>query len=91
MANTSPDILLDRNKDVTQPARKLFSITPNDSTELVNCRAIWVGGAGNVAIVARDDSSAVTVVGVAAGTLLPIMCKKVMSTNTTATNIIGLY
>jgi len=75
--------------EASDPATKLFAITPSDST-VVNCRAIWVGGAGNVAVIARDDTVAQTLPGVPAGTLLPVSVSKVMSTNTTATLIIGL-
>jgi hypothetical protein len=73
---------------------KLRAVTPSDST-VVNCQALWVGGAGNVAILAESDAddagSAVTIVGVAAGTLLPIAADRVMSTNTTATSIVAIY
>jgi hypothetical protein len=73
-------------------ASKLVPITKSDSTDLTssNIRMLWIGGAGDVAVIASDDSAAVTIASVAAGTLLRIAVKKVMSTNTTATNIIGL-
>lgn len=69
---------------------RLAAVTPSDSTE-VKCQALYVGGAGNVAILARDDSAAVTLTAVPAGTVLPIACRKVMSTNTTATSIVAIY
>jgi hypothetical protein len=74
------------------PSTHLVAITPSDSTDLSaeKFKALWVGGAGNIAVLAVNDSSAVTISGVAAGTLIPIMAKKVMSTNTTATLIVGL-
>ncbi len=74
------------------PASQLVAITPNDSTDLTasNIRGLWVGGAGNVAVIASGDSSAVTLVGVPAGTVLPIAVIKVMATNTTATSIVGM-
>lgn len=76
----------------TQPARNLAAVTPNDSTDLANVsKALWIGGAGNVSIIAADDSSAVLISGVAAGTILPIRAKRVLSTNTTATLIVSLY
>jgi hypothetical protein len=71
------------------PATKLFAITPSDST-VINVRALWVGGAGNVAVIAMQDTAAQTLSAVPAGTLLPVSCSKVMSTNTTATLILGL-
>jgi hypothetical protein len=71
-------------------ARHAAAVTPSDGTVL-NCRAVYVGGAGNVAVTLADDSAAVTFTAVAAGTLLPLYCKKVMSTNTTATAIVALF
>jgi hypothetical protein len=73
------------------PASKIAAVTPNDGADLaVVARSLWVGGAGNIAVIAADDSSAVTITAVAAGTLLPIRVKRVMSTNTTATLILSL-
>lgn len=66
------------------------AVTPSDSTP-VNCRALYIGVAGNVAVVPARGGSAVTFVGVQAGTTLPVQCSKVMSTNTTATNIVALF
>jgi hypothetical protein len=70
----------------------LASVTPSDSADLANgvCRALWIGVAGNVALIAAGDSSPVTLIGVSAG-ILPVAAKRVYSTNTTATNIVALY
>jgi hypothetical protein len=67
------------------------AVTPSDTT-LVNCRALWVGGVGNLALAATSTSTAVTLTAVPAGTLIPIALDqgRVMSTNTTATLIIAL-
>ena len=77
------------------PAISAAAVTASDSTDLrVNGqlpRAIWIGGAGNLAVKLGDDATAVTLTGVAAGTLLPIRPVNVMSTNTTATGIVALY
>lgn len=52
--------------------------------------ALWIGGAGNVAIV--DAAGGTTLFsGVAAGTLLPIRCQRVNATNTSATLIVALF
>lgn len=69
-----------------------FAITPNDNADLaVTVRAIRVTGAGNVAFVAFGDSEAVTWEGCVAGEIIPMYVKRVMSTGTTATGLIGLY
>lgn len=74
------------------PATKLISITKSDATDLTSSkiRALWVGGAGDVAVIALNDTVAVTIASVPAGTLLPIAVTKVMSTNTSASSIVGI-
>lgn len=66
------------------------ALTPSDSTE-VNCKAIYVGGAGNVAVRSKGGT-AVTFTAPPVGTILPISLDggQVMATNTTATLLIGL-
>ena len=74
------------------PARNAFAITPHDTNELERVtRAIYVGGAGNISVVLADDSSAVTFVGLVAGSVLPICAKQVKHTDTNATYLLGLY
>lgn len=73
------------------PGLNHFAITPHDSTsEAVNFRAVWVGVAGNVVIVS-ESGTAVTYVGAAAGSIIPMRGKRVNSTSTTATNLVGMY
>lgn len=77
---------------LSDPWQKAFVVTPADSdfAGSVMARGLYVGGAGNVRVttVAGDD---VLFSGVAAGTVLPVSVKRVWSTNTTATAIIGGY
>lgn len=76
------------------PAYRAAAVTPSDSAE-INARALYVGGAGNVALKCRANDTtlddAVTFVAVPAGTFLPVSAAVVMSTNTTATSIVALY
>ena len=74
-------------------AYSLRAVTPSDTIDLPfgTCRALWVGGAGDVALIADRDSVAVTIKAVDAGTILPVRTRRVMSTNTTATSIVALY
>ena len=73
------------------PAERAFAITGNDSTDLtVFPRAIYVGGAGNVKVTTIGGDT-VTFSGVLAGSVLPVRVKRVFSTDTTATNLIGIY
>ncbi len=57
-----------------------------------SCGGIYIGGDGNLIVIMAQDSSntLVTFNGVKAGTFLPIQVKLVSSTST-ATNIMGLW
>jgi hypothetical protein len=83
------ELYYDANK--TAPAEKASAVTPSDSTVLTDVRGLYVGADGDVAVIMVGDTSAVTFVGVKAGTVLPLRVSKVMSTNTTATDIVALY
>ena len=72
-------------------AYKAVAVTPSDSTVLPDgVRRVWVGGAGALAVVFVGDTAATTLAAVPAGTMLDIQVSKVMSTSTTATNIVAL-
>lgn len=75
------------------PAVSARAITPSDGTPLTwgPCRAIYVGGAGNIVLIPANGTTAVTFTGVLAGTILPVMASSVESTLTTATNLVALY
>lgn len=67
------------------------AVTPSNSDELTKfARALWVGTAGDIALVTTAGTS-LTFVGIAAGTMVPIQCKQVLSTGTTASNIVALW
>ena len=72
-------------------ATSAVAVTASDSTVLPVTRALWVGGLGPVAVIFSNDTAAVTLAAVPAGTLLPVQVTKVMATGTTATLIIALY
>ena len=73
----------------TVPAINVLRVVPSD-----NCndqfpqpnRALWVGVAGNVRVRTYADQD-ITIVGIQAGSLLPVVVKCVFSTGTTATDI----
>lgn len=74
----------------TYPIVEGTAVTPNDTTDIAPTRALWVGGAGAVAVIFVDDTDPVTLSGVPAGTLLPFAVRRVLSTGTTATLIRAL-
>lgn len=68
-----------------------FDITPNDSTDLThNTRGIYCGGGGNLKV-DMVGGGTVTFTSIAGGVIHPIQVKRVYSTGTGATSIIGLY
>jgi hypothetical protein len=68
------------------------AVTPSDTVDFARgaCRAIYVGGAGNVAAV-MIGGEVVTFVAPPVGTRLEIAAKRINATNTTATNLVALY
>ena len=93
MAN--PGLVGGKDPDWTAPATGGAAVTVADTGTDTNgpFRALWVGAAGNVKVTTRDGST-FTLVGVAAGTLIPVAASLVWSTGTTVatpnTNIVGL-
>lgn len=71
-------------------ARDAASITPADSDLARVADAVYVGGLGNLAVQTVDGTT-LTFSSVPAGTILPVKCSQIRSTNTTATNIVALY
>jgi hypothetical protein len=70
-------------------AKIAVAITPANSDLVESVRALYVGtgGALRVTTVLGND---VTFTNVADGSILPVSVKRVWSTSTTASNIIGL-
>lgn len=66
------------------------AVTPSDSTVIPYFRALWIGGAGDVAVKFANGSTA-THVGVPAATVLPVQGTQVLATGTTATNIVAWF
>ena len=62
-------------------------MTPSDSTE-VGFSGLYVGGTGNLAVKTMDGTT-LTFANVPTGYVLALAVVRVMSTNTTATSIIG--
>ena len=73
------------------PAANFYAITPHDSNnETKAFRGLYIGVAGNVVIVTLGGT-AITFKGAAAGSVIPVRGLRVNSTNTTATDMVGLY
>lgn len=73
-----------------QTFKNAVSITPHNTT-LIDPRVacLYVAGAGTVTVLTANDQ-VVQFTAVAGGTI-PIQCKRVNSTGTAATGIVGLW
>ncbi len=83
------DLFSGHSKGLDAPYDVAEAITPHDTNDLVNItRAIYVGGAGNIA--ATVGKTDVTFTAVPVGTVLRVRASKVKATGTTATGLVGL-
>lgn len=73
------------------PYTHLEAVTPSDTVSFTGgmCRALYIGVAGDVTVLAEDDSTAVLLKSCPVG-LIAIRAKRVNSTGTAATNIVAL-
>ena len=65
-------------------------VTKSDVTVFDAPQAIYVGTGGDIALRLIGDSTVVTYTNVPSGSWLPILADKVMSTNTTASDIVRM-
>lgn len=73
------------------PATSLVAVTASNTTVYSPpLRRVYIGTTGNIALLAQNDTVAVTFETVPAGTVLDVCAVKVMSTGTTASNIVGM-
>jgi hypothetical protein len=72
----------------SDPAQDAKAVTPSDTANQGDVRALYVGGAGNISLVTPLGTT-VVFTGVQSGSILPVRCTKVLVA-TTATNIVAL-
>lgn len=77
------------SKTADSCASMAFSVTPADSDLATPARSLYVGGGGNLRVTTTGGND-VTFSNLPGGVVLPVSVVRVWSTNTTATNIIGL-
>lgn len=80
---------LDENSAVA-PARAAEAVTVGTPFAGGACRAIYVGGAGDMAVT-MSDGKTMTFQSVSAGQVYPIRATEVNTTGTTATSMVALY
>jgi len=79
-----------RHANATVSAHDAQTVTTSDSTIIPITRALYVGVSGDIAVRMADQGTVITFTSVQAG-ILPIQVDQVLSTGTTATNILALY
>lgn len=79
-----------KTADSTAPAHRAAAVTPHDTNDIENTRAVYVGGAGNLKVKMHNGDE-VTFTGVTAGTFMPIQVIRVFATGSTATSVLALY
>lgn len=73
-------------------AQYINSVTPSDTDDLPGgpTAGLYVGTSGNVNIIGTSGS-AIVLHNLVSGVIHPIVCRRVLSTNTTAANIRACY
>lgn len=84
------DLFSKHYSHLESPAADAFAITPSDSADLTtSTRSIYVGGSGDINLVTVDGTT-ILFSATVAGSVLPVRAKQILSTSTTATNLVGL-
>lgn len=90
--NDADGINADGSRNVRASAVKAVAVVPNDGADIASAATLglYIGGAGNVAVV-MSDGSEVIFIGLAAGIIHPLAVKRVKATGTTASSILAVY
>lgn len=82
---------------IMAPGQDAFAVTPSDTVSFslgtnsnIVARALYIGTAGNL-VALTERGNLATFFNLTTATILPLMCKRVNATNTTASGIVALY
>jgi hypothetical protein len=85
------DMFKKYSRGLTSPPEHAIAISPDDTSELSQpTRALYVGGGGNLRVTLLGGST-VSFANVPAGSMIPLRVTRVFATNTTASDILGLW
>ncbi len=85
-----PDRFEFAQSGLDSPATHGFAVSPSDGADLPETvRAVYVGGSGAISAVLASGAE-VLFSGLSGGTVLPIRARRIKSTGTTATLLVGL-
>ena len=90
MAEEKQDIYAQSGR--MNPAGNAMAMAPEQEfPDGIYCRAIYVGGAGDLAVEMAQDHSTVIFPNVAAGMYYPIRAAKILAAGTTASNLVIMW
>ena len=84
------DDFTDHRAELDSPAGDAVVITPGASAMANRCRAIYVGGTGDLNVTTVGGTTTLFS-AVPAGTIIPVRCTHILSTSTTATLIVAMF
>ena len=85
------DTFRKHSRSLTSPPEHGAAVVPSDAADLAHVtRALYVGAGGDVAVRLQDGTDLVFA-GVPGGTLFPVRVARVLSTGTSAGQILGLW
>lgn len=85
------DLYSNTTPGLTSPAIDGNMIVPSDGADLPHVtRAVYVGTSGQIQAELVSGAT-VSFASVPAGTMLPLRLRKILSTGTTATNLVALW
>lgn len=78
--------------DLVSPARKAIAVTPADGADLTDIpKALYIGVGGTISVDPVDGPGTAVSFTVPQGVFDAVRVKRVRSTGTSATGIVGLY
>lgn len=85
-----PDAFQDFRPALDSVFHNAVAVTPNDATDLPDmARGLYVGTGGDVVLIPKGGSASVTLKNVPQGSYVLFAVKRVLSTGTTASNIVA--
>lgn len=74
-----------------RPAGRYVSASAGDTFTKMRPKALYVGGGGDVVLRPKSGGTTATFAGVAAGTFMPVTFYEIVSSGTTATDMVALF
>jgi hypothetical protein len=90
--DATPFKLSEGVRTLSEPVVNAAAITPNDNNDLTQfTRFIYVGATGDLTVNMAGSGASILFKAVPVGTVLPIRVSRVLSTGTTASQLVALW